>query len=86
MPWHDRPYEIVVAFPERSEYTLQLPNNKGCTFPGFHTSLLKHHIPNNPAMFPRQEYTQLGPVIMEDSATDHHVINKIIDEHRQGQS
>ncbi|KNZ71376.1 hypothetical protein J132_10827 [Termitomyces sp. J132] len=81
---HDGPYEIVAAFPEKSEYTLRLPNNKQCTFPGFHASLLKCHIANNPSMFPDREYTRPGPVVMEDGATDHHVIDEIIDECRQG--
>ncbi|KAG5725077.1 hypothetical protein E4T56_gene10250 [Termitomyces sp. T112] len=33
MPRHDGPYEIVTAFPEKSEYTLRLPNDKQHTFP-----------------------------------------------------
>ena len=40
MPRNDGPYTIIDAFPERSEYTLKLPNNPN-TFPGFHAHLLK---------------------------------------------
>jgi Integrase zinc binding domain len=35
MPRHDGPYTVTHTFPERSEYTLKLPNNPN-TFPGFH--------------------------------------------------
>lgn len=51
MPRNDGPYSVVQAFPEKSEYTLHLPNNPQ-TFPGFHSSLLKPFVPNDPTMFP----------------------------------
>ncbi|KNZ73104.1 hypothetical protein J132_01290 [Termitomyces sp. J132] len=84
MPQSDGPYKIVAAFPERSEYTLRLPNDKRHTFSRFHASLLKRHVANNRMLFPNREYTHPSPVIMEDGATDHQVIDKIIDEHRHG--
>ncbi|KNZ77663.1 hypothetical protein J132_04557 [Termitomyces sp. J132] len=56
--------------------------NKNCTTKS--ANLLNCHSPKNPSLFSNREYTQLGPVVMEDSATDHHVIDKIIDECRQG--
>ncbi|KNZ74474.1 hypothetical protein J132_06823 [Termitomyces sp. J132] len=84
MPCNDGPYKIVVAFPEHSEYTLHLPSNKKCTFPRLHVSLLKCHIPNNPNMFSDREYTCPGPVITEDRATDHQVMDKIINKCRHG--
>jgi hypothetical protein len=40
MPQHDGPYTVTHTFPERSEYTLKLPNNPN-TFPGFYAHLLK---------------------------------------------
>ncbi|GLB33353.1 putative retrotransposable element tf2 155 kda protein type 1-like [Lyophyllum shimeji] len=46
MPRSDGPYTVIEAFPEKSEYTLRLPNNPN-TFPGFHASLLKPFIPND---------------------------------------
>ena len=54
MPRNDGPYTITHTFPERSEYTLKLPNNPN-TFPGFHAHLLKQYIPNDPLLFPDQE-------------------------------
>ena len=40
MPRNDGPYTVIKAFPEKSGYTLHLPNNPQ-TFLGFHSSLLK---------------------------------------------
>ena len=77
MPWNDGPYTIVKAFPEKSEYTLRLPNNPQ-TFPGFHASLLKPFVPNNPTMFPDHEFTRLGAVVTEDG-TEENMIDKIVD-------
>ncbi|KNZ81000.1 hypothetical protein J132_03294 [Termitomyces sp. J132] len=84
MLWNDGPYKVVATFPEHSEYTLWLLSDKKHTFPSFHASLVKQHIPNDPSLFTNREYTHPSPVIMEDGATDHQVINKIINEHRHG--
>ncbi|KAG5717653.1 hypothetical protein E4T56_gene17979 [Termitomyces sp. T112] len=78
MPRNDGPYEVIATFPECSEYTLRLPNSNR-SFPGFHASLLKRHIPNNPALFPNREYARPGPVVTEDGAKDQYLIEKIID-------
>ena len=56
MPWSDRPYTVVKAFPEKSEYTLCLPNNLQ-TFPGFHSNLLKPFVPDDPTLFPDHKFT-----------------------------
>ena len=54
MPRNDGPYTITYTFPERSEYTLKLPNNPN-TFPSFHAHLLKMYVPNDPLLFPGHE-------------------------------
>jgi hypothetical protein len=82
MPRHDGPYEVLKAFPERSEYTLRLPNNPK-TFPGFHASHMKRFIPNDPALFPDREFTRPGPIITADSAEEN-MIDKIVDARRHG--
>ena len=82
MPRNDGPYTVVKAFPEKSEYTLRLPNNPQ-TFPGFHSSLLKPFIPNDPAMFPDREFTRPGAVVTEDG-TEENMIDKIVDARRRG--
>ena len=79
---HAGPYTIVKAFPEKSKYTLRLPNNPQ-TFLGFHASLLKPFVPNNPTMFPDRKFTRLGAVVTEDG-TEENMINKIVDAQRRG--
>ena len=82
MPRHDGPYTVTHTFPERSEYTLKLPNNPN-TFPGFHANLLKRFIPNDPSLFPDRELSRPGPVITEDGIEEWFV-DKIVDARRRG--
>ena len=82
MPRNDGPYTVVKAFPEKSEYTLCLPNNPQ-TFPGFHASLLKPFVPNDPTLFPDREFTRPGAVVTEDG-TEENMIDKIVDARRRG--
>jgi hypothetical protein len=82
MPRNDGPYTVIKAFPEKSEYTLRLPNNPQ-TFPGFHSSLLKPFVPNDPALFPDREFTRPGAVVTEDG-TEENMIDKIVDARRRG--
>ena len=82
MPRNDGPYTVVKAFPEKSEYTLRLPNNPQ-TFPGFHASLLKPFVPNDPTLFPDREFTRPGAVVTEDG-TEENMIDKIVDARRRG--
>jgi hypothetical protein len=82
MPRDDGQYEVVKAFPERSEYTLKLPNNPQL-FPGFHSHLLKRYVPNNPELFPTREPARPGPVITPDGAVEW-TVEKIVDERRRG--
>ncbi|KNZ75239.1 hypothetical protein J132_03894 [Termitomyces sp. J132] len=83
MPRNDGPYKVIATFPKRSEYTLCLPNSNQ-SFSGFHASLLKWHIPNNPALFSNREYAQPGPVVTEDGAKDQYLIKKIINAQQHG--
>jgi hypothetical protein len=73
---------VVKAFPEKSEYTLRLPNNPQ-TFPGFHSNLLKPFVPNDPQMFPDREFTRPGAIVTEDG-TEENMIDKIVDPRRRG--
>jgi hypothetical protein len=82
MPRHDGPYTITHTFPERSEYTLKLPNNPN-TFPGFHAHLLKRYIPNDPLLFPDREPARPRPIVTEDG-TEEWYIDKIVDARRRG--
>jgi hypothetical protein len=82
MPRHDGPYTVVRAFPEKSEYTLQLPNNP-TTFPGFHASLLKPFVANDAELFPSREFSR-PPPILTDQGTEENLIDKIIDARKRG--
>ena len=82
MPRNDGPYTVVRAFPEKSEYTLRLPNNPQ-TFPGFHSSLLKRFVPNDPTLFPNRKFTRPGAVVTEDG-TEENMIDKIVDARHRG--
>ena len=82
MPHFDGPYTVVKAFPEKSEYTLRLPNNPK-TFPGFHSSLLKPFIPNDPDLFPDREFKWPGAIVTEDGMEENY-IDKIVDERMRG--
>jgi hypothetical protein len=77
MPRYDGPYTVVSAFPEKSEYTLRLPNSPS-TFPGFHASLLKPFVPNDPTLFPYREFSR-PPPILTDEGKEENLIDKIID-------
>ena len=77
MPWNDSPYMVTKAFLEESEYTLHLPNNPH-TFPGFHLSLLRPFIPNDPTLFPDCKFTCPGAVVTKNG-TEENMINKFVD-------
>jgi hypothetical protein len=76
MPRHDGPYTVTHAFPERSEYTLKLPNSPN-TFPGFHANLLTRYTPNDPLLFPDREPSRPWPIVTEDG-TEEWYIDKIV--------
>lgn len=82
MPRWDGPYIVIEAFPEKSQYTLQLPNSPR-TFPGFHASLLKRHKANDPTLFPGRELSGPRPIVTADG-WEEWPIDRIVDERRRG--
>jgi hypothetical protein len=61
---------------------LDLPN-KPNHFPTFHSSLLWHFTPNDNELFPSQQLTQPGPIVMPDGKEEW-LIDRILDERVQG--
>jgi hypothetical protein len=56
MPKYVGPYKVLQAYPETSNYTLELPSElvKRQVHLKFHVSLLRLHEPNNDALFPNR--------------------------------
>jgi len=77
MPHSDGPFLITKAFPEKSSYTLELPNKLNC-FATFHASLLWKYIPNDNIAFPSQALAQPGLVITP-MGKEEWLIDQIID-------
>ena len=65
MPRYDGPYTIMNTFPNRSVYTLDLPNSPN-VFLSFHTSLLSHYNANDNDLFPGHVCTHPGTIVTED--------------------
>ncbi len=81
MPRFDGPYKVVHANPEKSSYTLDMPNTPN-TFPTFHSSLLRRFVPNNPDLFPSRELER--PAAISVDGEDKWLVERIMDE-RKGQ-
>lgn len=82
VPRFDGPYTIVKAFPEKSVYTLDLPNSPG-TFPTFHASLLNKYIANDASLFPSRQLDEPDAVVTIEG-DDYWDIEEIIDERKRG--
>lgn len=84
MPRFDGPYRIVQANPEKSSYTLDIPNAD--VFPTFHISHLRPFLPNDGNLFPSREFERPAAITM-DSGDDEWLVDSIIDERhgRRGQ-
>jgi hypothetical protein len=82
MPCFNRPFLVTAANPNKSVYTLDLPNEPE-HFPTFHMSLLRKFVANNDNLFPSQKLDQPGPVITEDGKQEW-LIDRIIDEQTYG--
>jgi len=82
MPRFDGPFLVTRTNPNKSSYTLNLPNEPE-RFPTFHTPLLRKFVPNNDELFPSRKLSQPGPVITEDSEEEW-LIDRIIDERARG--
>ena len=78
MPHFDGPYTTTHANPDKSTYTLDLPN-KPNRFPTFHASHLRCHVPNNDELFPSRQLAKPGPVVT-NSGEDKWLIDRIMDE------
>lgn len=82
LPRFDGPYRVTKVHPETSSYTLELPNQPN-TYPTFHASELKRHVPNDASMFPSREYDKPGP-ILTDEGLEEFLVEEIIDERKRG--
>lgn len=74
-PCYRGPYAIIHAFPERSEYTLAMPDSPQ-TFPGFHASKLAQYRENDDEEFPGRHMDRPGPV---DADADVFEVEHIVD-------
>lgn len=79
MPRYDGPYKIIAANPEKSSYTLDMPNAPN-TFPTFHCSLLRPFTANNTDLFPSRELERPRAVNVDNK--DEWFVDKIIDQRR----
>lgn len=76
-PVKDGPWTVTHANPERSSYTLDVPQSH--KFNTFRISELAPFVPNDPVLFPSRELERPGPVIGDDGLEEHFV-QEIIDE------
>ncbi|THH08959.1 hypothetical protein EW146_g8824 [Bondarzewia mesenterica] len=82
MPRYDGPYRVTRANPEKSTYTLDLPNSPQ-SFPTFYSSLLRPFHPNDDLSYPSRTLHRLPPILGPDGQEEW-TINEIIDEHSRG--
>ncbi|KDQ25432.1 hypothetical protein PLEOSDRAFT_1017047, partial [Pleurotus ostreatus PC15] len=76
MPRFDGPYEITKAFPEKSTYTLFMPNSPNI-FPTFHASQLRRFMPNDASLFPSHELER--PESVETNDGEEWLVERILD-------
>ncbi|EPQ50046.1 hypothetical protein GLOTRDRAFT_21152, partial [Gloeophyllum trabeum ATCC 11539] len=77
MPRFDGPYRVTDAFPERSVYTLDLPNTPNI-FPEFHAKHLVPYHANDPQLFPGRELPRPGPIVTPNGEEEW-TVERIID-------
>ena len=82
-PRRDRPYHVVVAFPETSTYHLEVPNALPNFCHTFHTLQLKRYVLNDWTLFPGWDFPHSGTVLLENGREEH-VIERILDKQRCG--
>lgn len=75
----DGPFLTMQAHPEKSNYTLHLPNEPK-HFPTFHTSQLQSFVPNNNNLFPSRKLPQPGPVVTSEGQQEW-LIDRIINQY-----
>ncbi|RXW13176.1 hypothetical protein EST38_g12678 [Candolleomyces aberdarensis] len=78
----DGPYVVKAAHPEKSAYTLDIPESSAM-FPTCHSSLLKEYHPNDDFSFPHRSHLQSSPLTFDDKSQEY-FIRDIIDEKRHG--
>ena len=81
-PQWDSPYTITHTCPESSNCTLNMKGHN-LIYPTYHASELKHHVPNNPLLFPNHDHPWSGPVLTPNGLEEHK-IEAIIDSRRRG--
>lgn len=82
MPRQDGPFVVLEAFPESSEYVLDLlPSMR--ILNRFHSSLLLPYHPNNDELFLFCQLEMPGPIVTEEGQEEH-FIKKILDERKWG--
>ncbi len=77
MPRYDGPYTITGVNPERSSYTLDMPNSE--VFNTFHVCQLTKWIPNNNDLYPQRQHKRPGPIVTPEGMEEYY-IDKIINE------
>lgn len=82
MPRYDGPYTITKAFPEKSVYTIDMPNTPDL-YPTFHARLLTKHHPNDISLFPGWTRKHPGTIITADGEFEWW-IESIIDKRKRG--
>lgn len=82
MPRFDGPYKIIIAHPESSNYTLDLPAHTNI-HSTFHASELKKHVPNDTTLYPSRELQTPRPIITPSGAEEWE-IEHILDRRPRG--
>jgi hypothetical protein len=81
-PHWDGLYTVIKAWPDTSNYKLDLPaSNAGHNI--FHLSELKRYLDNDTSLFPAREPTRPGPIVSADGLEEY-LIDKIVDSRKRG--
>lgn len=71
------PFSVIASFPEKSTYTLLLPDEPD-TFPTFHASRLKKFMSNVDALFPGRQLERPPPVLVD--GFNEFFVDRIVDD------
>ena len=85
-PKYIGPYKVTEAFPDTSNYVLELPDELVArrVYPKFHVSLLRPHEPNDDSLFPSRESKRFYDFGMPDD--DEWLVDEIIGHRFTGKS
>lgn len=81
-PHFDGPHSMIGSFPEKSAYTLHLPNSPE-TFNMFHSSILKWFHLNDPILFPSHEHACPSSIVTAEGVEEY-AVEKIVNERKHG--